>query len=516
MGCWTRSVRSSEGSSVAASTGRGLAGAAIAALLLLVPPTAIPASAQRPQPVHASVTLPAEHWAVEAARRAEALGLTHSFVPARRSVPRHVVAAALRDAVATAERERAELVPLTRGWLTRLESELPELTAAAGGPHLQGGRAYGRAMGERGRARPWRTYDGIQGGAPLPEDSGVRFGAVLAAGASPHLAAMLQPEAGSGGAELARGELVAGVRGVTLSLARTPVGYGYGGEGVVLAGRGAFDLIQLETPEPFRLPGALRHAGRFGVHAFLSRIREGRHPGDPYFYGIAGVWQPHPRASISILRGSMLGGDSIDTPVTVRNVARSFIGHNLLEFENEVVSGLFRYRLPSERWLPLTAYLEWGAEDAAGAWRDVPGRIFGVLVPAVPGAPALAIGAEYAAFGGSCCGNGPWYWHAWHPGGWVLEDRMLGHSLGGHGREVLGYTQVDLAPVDLRIVGRGFRRERLEENLFWPARAGQSSGASVQLQWRPTRSLELELSGSGEWGSGWSERVLGITASALF
>ncbi|HEX8243092.1 MAG TPA: hypothetical protein VF541_06345, partial [Longimicrobium sp.] len=73
----------------------------------------------------ASPTLPFEHWAVQAARRAEAMGLTR-FFPAQRAVPRAQVADALADAAANgfdpAVRRLAE------GWQARFREEFPEYT----------------------------------------------------------------------------------------------------------------------------------------------------------------------------------------------------------------------------------------------------------------------------------------------------------------------------------------------------------------------------------------------------
>src|SRR5206468_3168191 len=75
----------------------------------------------------ASPLLPFEHWAVRAARRAEAMGLTR-FFPAQRAVPRSQVARALADAARNAE--SPALRRLTAGWAARFVEEFPEYGAA--------------------------------------------------------------------------------------------------------------------------------------------------------------------------------------------------------------------------------------------------------------------------------------------------------------------------------------------------------------------------------------------------
>jgi hypothetical protein len=184
-----------------------------------------------------------------------------------------------------------------------------------------------------------------------------------------------------------------------------------------------------------------------------------------------------------------------------------------------------RLRLPTEDFLPLTLYLEWGAEDAAGAWWDVPGRVFGVSVPALPGLPEVEAGAEYARFSGFCCGNPPWYFHGEFLGNWVAEDVPLGHPLGGEGWEALAYLNADALDARLRLEARGFLRERSDAglftlqqagNLFAPARTGRSWGGSLDAAWRVTPSLEARVRLFRDAGDGWSEHRVGAGVDWLF
>jgi hypothetical protein len=468
----------------------------------------------------ASPELPADHWAVEALRRAEALGLIRDYLPAQRRVPRHTVAAALRQAADGAAGD-PRYAGLTAGWLARFSEEFPELAAApaAAQPRSLGQAARIAYVGHAGRAAAGTgVFVGSRTGAAwLPPISEPRGDVSAAAGFTPHLSVLVEPAATPDGLELPGWDVSAGWRSLTLSLGRQPIGYGYARTGgIVLAGTEAVTRVQLQTSGPVRIPGPLRLLGPVSFHGFGGWLSEPRHPGDPYLWGIAASVQPHARFTMSIHRTSIIGGDSIETPLTPRNFFRTFIGHNLFGFENEVFAAQLRYRLPTEGVVPLTVYTEWGAEDAAGAWRDVPGRLYGIAVPAVPGLPQLSLGAEYASFAESCCGNPPWYRHAWHSGGWVVEDRPMGHPLGGEGRQASFFSRAELLDSRVRLDAHAFQRRRSGENLFVPGREGTSSGLEMRGAWRVGTHAEAVASLSTEGGDGWTERSALIGVRAFF
>jgi hypothetical protein len=314
---------------------------------------------------------------------------------------------------------------------------------------------------------------------------------------------------------------------VALSVGAEPVGYGpAAGGGIVLSGAAALPRVEVQTTRPVTLPGILRVLGPASFHSFLTRLDERRHPGDPYLWGMRAALRPHPRLTVGVNRASIFGGDSVATPVDFESVGKMLLGILSPGFENQVVAADFRYRLPTEAVLPVTLYLEWGADDAAGAWWDVPGRVFGAYVPAVPGLEALAVGAEYTSFATLCCGNPGWYMHSALPGGWAAEGAPLGHPLGGEGREFLLYSHADLADARLRLDARAFRRDRGREgydmyphagNLYAPERAGTSTGVQAGGSWRLTRGTELRLSALREVGrGGWRSHELDLNASLIF
>jgi hypothetical protein len=467
------------------------------------PAAAGSASLALPRPRYrASPLLPPEHWAVRAAVRAEALGLAPGWLPAQGAVPRATVEAALRASAAG----EGPAAALAARWHARFVQEFPEYRpdAAGSGVHPLGGlvaAGYERAEG--------RVAPAIQDFSPGALDD--REGAVLRglAGVRAGRGLALWAELRSRHHDAVTGDAVAGAGAFALAVGRGTVAYGPGrGGGIVYAGAAPLPRVEVSTTRPLRLPGVLGRAGGIALHTFLSRAGGEREPGEPWLWGARLAVQPHRRFTVGINRGALFGGPPGD-PVTARNLAGMFVGVLRSEFENQVVSMDFRYRLPTERVLPATVYLEWGADDGAGAMFDVPGQVAGVFLPALPGVPALALGAELTRFGPRGDGNGPWYRHHLFMGQWARGDAVLGHPLGGQGHQATVYGEAELAGGRLRLDGMAFTRRRDDTNLFRPTRLGRSTGGALQALWRAGRHAELAAEVAVEDGGGWTEqRVL--------
>lgn len=512
---------------------------AVAALLAIcfVPP---PAAAAVPLRTGASDTsglalppasplLPPDHWAVRAANRAEALGLAPGYLPAQRAVPRAQVAAALREAEGRARAHAPKLASLAAAWWRRFRSEFPEYDGApgrGGGPALLGGRASLGYSGWSGGLRPATgLFEARTDPVPLADRSEAHTTASVAVSAAPWLALAAAPALSTDGAVLQRWDVVLAGGPLTVAVGEQPVGYGPGLGGGIVLSETPLRRVQLQTRRPVTLPGPLAWLGPASLHLFGSQLGGARHPGDPWFGGLRVALRPHPRLTVGVNRAALFGGDSIRTPTTPRNVARLLVGRHTGDFEDQVVSADARLRLPTERVLPATVYLEWGAEDASGGWWDVPATLVGVFLPALPAAPQVAIGAEWTRFAAHCCGNPPWYAHAAFPGGWANGDAPLGHPLGGEGSEALVYGNADLADSRVRLGGRLFRRDRgtvgfaetiqRAGNLYVPTRAGESWGGFLNAAWRIAGS-ELELDLFREAGAGWREQRVVAGATLFF
>ncbi|HVG44077.1 MAG TPA: capsule assembly Wzi family protein [Longimicrobium sp.] len=520
---------------------RGLWGAALIAVLSVrsaaqQPADTVPASAV-PDPVatvvdlregwlpdlHASPLLPFDHWAVQAARRAEAMGLTR-FFPAQRAAPRTAVARALEEAARNAR--TPALQQLTAGWITRFGDEFGEYERyrRLGPLTLLGGSAaagYDRATG---RLAPVAGYQGL--GArpqPLPNVSDPR--ASLALGLATEWASVSGEGAYRGGeAVLRRWDAAVGAGAFQLAVGREPVGYGYGhGGGIVFSNPDALPRVEVQTTRPIRLPWVLRGIGPVTVHSFAGPVNDpARHPTNPYLWGFRAAVQPHPRLTFAANRGSMFGGEG--DPTTVGRVLKMLVGVVRSQFENQVISLEGRYRLPTERVLPATAYLEWGADDAAGAMDETPGQVAGLFFPALPGVPEVGAGVEYTHYKAACCGHGPWYQNTTFPGAWAVRGRPLAHPLGGEGAEYAAYAQADLAGARLHLDGRAYLRDRRAAslvvygggNLFTPDREGRATGGTLDAALRLRPRADLRAGFALESGEGWREQSFHAALAWLF
>jgi hypothetical protein len=458
------------------------------------------------------------HWAVDALRRAEALGLVRDHLPAQRAVPLEVVERALREAVDAASERRPQLAPLAAEWHRRLVEEFPGVGGGYGrqpAAGLLGVRAGAGVETRRGAAGPGLgEFEPHRSGAlPLDDRTTLVGGAELVAVLGEHLGARVAPAVGADGVRLEAVELTAGLGGWTASVGRIPIGYAHGvGGGVTLTGHSALDAFGIQTRTPFRLPWVLGHLGPISFTTHFARLTEERHPGDPYFWSASGQFRPHRRVTLGIHRAAMFGGDHpVEQPVTFGKVVDMLIGRVAgVGFEDQIVSVSGRLHLPTEAVLPLTAYLEWGAEDAAGAWWAVPGRVIGLESPSLPFAPGVRAGVEYTHFEPSCCNNPKWYRHWSFHGSWAAGDRTLGHPVGGHGKEALVHASAQLLGAALRIDGRGYMRSRGAENLYAPGREGRSTGAAAGVEWRFSPRTELRLAADREDGRGWAETNLRV------
>jgi hypothetical protein len=470
----------------------------------------------------ASPLLPADHWAVQRVERLEALGLLR-YLPAQRSVPIYEVAGALEAARERARETGSPLAGLVEAWHGRLleegrgvegraTCEERGVERLAGSASLGFGARSGAGAPGLGQFPPVRT-----GTLPLPDRAGGLAGLDLLAALGPRAALRAAPVLGEDGPAFEALDLRTRWRWLSAAVGRHPIGYGGARSGaVVLSGVAPLDRLEAQTARPIAFPGPLSPLGVFTVHTFLGRLRESRHPGDPYLWGGRIAVQPHRRMTVAVNRAAMFAGDP-DHPVTAVNLLNLLIGRVAgVGFEDQVVSVGGWIHLPTESLIPLTFHLEWGAEDAAGAWRDVPGRVAGLTAPALPGLPEVALGVEYSSFGVSCCSNPPWFRHWSFPGSWASGDHPLAHPLGGAGREALLFSQVDLAGAGLHLDLRGYRRTREEENLFAPERAGGSTGVDADLTWRVRPDANLRLRFSREAGQGWAERSWNVGARYFF
>lgn len=450
--------------------------------------------------------LPADHWAVRAAARAEAMGLANGYLPAQRAVPLRTVQHVLTVAAVNADARGGAVESLAAGWLAQFDAEFPASAL------LPSSASIGYRE-ETGRLSPAVGYTTTrEDPRPLPDlssprltaSTGVEYGRLLL---------WSQGQADEDGVRFGRWEAAGLLGPVRLSVGRQPVGYGPGERGGIVFGGSTLPRFDAQTAHPIRLPGILHTlGGQATLHTFATRLGGDRHPTEPWLWGARFAFQPHSRLSFAINRGAIFGGDG--QTVTAGRLFGLAVGTIRNDFANQILSFEGRWRLPTDAFVPATVYAEWAADDGAGALDEMPARTAGLWIPAIPGFPQIGVGGEYTDFPAAVTGHGPWYFHDDFPGNWARGGNPLGHPLGGEGWEAAGYGQADLFGARLRLSARGFVRERGDEsyatlgggNLFAPERVGRSRGWSVDGAYR----LGPRLDARGSWyrdaGDGWRER----------
>jgi hypothetical protein len=460
----------------------------------------LPAQAQRA----ASPFLPADHWVHAALRDLEMRGAiaTESFDAGSRSVSvvhaiETFVRAASNPRVSTAVRQRAG----SYGVLLRDEFSEDEAARSAISVHSGGQFDYhdGRVAAGDGYYVEDRT--GAQ-----PRDDVNAAGARI--GFDGRASAFALTADGIVGADSRITSLqgIARVGDVQFWAGRRSLAFGPGSESIVINSNVTFDGAGLAVVRPVPVPGFL--PGQFNIEGFVARLDQVGHVDNPWFLGARLAYAPHPRFTAALSRGAVFGGDD-NAPVTFTNLMRMMIGlysGDASNFENQIISFDMRYRVPK---IPVVLYYEWGMDDGAGAWLDVPGIVAGITLPIEVGSVPVDLTLERASFAESCCGNPIWYRHHRFLGSWASDGVMIGHPLGGDGTEHAVALRATSPSGTLRGRVRAFTRERGDENVFSLERAGGSTGAELDVAVRANRRLELEINAHTEQGEGsWNETRL--------
>jgi hypothetical protein len=451
----------------------------------------------------ATAFVPADHWSVHAVDRLHAMGLAlPGTVRGQRSRSVAEVLATFRSAADSGDEGAL-------AWLRRFQTEfstesagpivLTHASLAGGAGALEGDVAHGiySTWGEEN----WT-------GARAREDRTAATGrGALLAGLGEYLAAAAIVSRGPLRTELRELYGVARIGPVGLWGGRRIQGYGPGTSGMVMTGSVPVDGAGIHL-EPVRLPWLLRYLGPVRADITLA-LPDANGPVDrPWFVLTRGSIEPHPRLGFGVTRGGMIG--AVDEDVSVLDVLLFLAGDHTdgSEFDNQVAAVDAWFRPPAGS-IPLLLYVEWGAEDSAGSWWDVPGIIAGAELASVPGLPWLSVLVERSSFEGSNSGNPPWYRHpiGYHEG-WSIRGELLGHPLGGHGQEWIAQARGHLLDGRLQLMTRGFARTRRAENVYAPERAGRSTGFAAEADLQLRAGIALQLAGSTESGSGWRSTAL--------
>ena len=488
-------------------------------------PAAAPA-ADAELPVYGvSPLLPPEHWAVRAASRLDGVGLVTGYLPANQAAPMYMVWAALDEGARRAEAERPAMAALARGWKEKFVQEWRGIDE----------KGLLRFLG--GQASAGYQYDGVTP-APAavppaawsltpPSDSTPFVAAEVAGALSDNLALLVAPVGTTWQVRWA-GELVTGIGPVSLSAGRAPgqTGFASPGGGVVLGGHALRDRVAFQIYRPVDI-----YIGLLTFDLSLSRLGSPHHASNTLLWEWSLQYQPVPRLTFGLQSGVMMGGATWEqltgSPFTVNDFLHAITFGGGGEQNNGAANNLFsiagRWRLPTEDWVPVTLYLDWGGDDNGGAWLQAPGIDAGLFIPSLPFAPEVSVGIEASFFGEVCkeqtggtfC-RSPGYSLNWytHSYSWTQGNLPLGHRMGGNGRELLLYASADLLDAKLLIRGDAFLRDRFSGNLYAPY-TGSSGGFDLQATWRVGIG-EVGVNGRLEAGKSWTAGSAGARVAVFF
>jgi hypothetical protein len=299
--------------------------------------------------------------------------------------------------------------------------------------------------------------------------------------------------------------LAASFGGITLWGGRRGLSFGATSRGgIVLGDAVRFDGGGLETAESLRLPSFLDALGDVRLSQTVARMDRSGDVDDPWFVATRISLAPHARLALGLNRGAIFGGEG-NVGVNARRVLLMLLGFSDVsgkdsDFENQVASIDAYWRLPAA--VPVALYGEYGTEDTGLAFVHVPAFILGIEAAPRRGSP-WSSALEHVRFANSTRDYPEWYRHGALGDGWSDEGDLIGHPLGGHGRETSVGVRYDEAPRRVSAALRLFARERGDENVFAPNRTGDALGGSAAIVWFPTAAMRTELTGAVERGAGW-------------
>jgi hypothetical protein len=450
--------------------------------------------------------LPPGHWTHDAVRRLNGLGVAPpssdpSLAPMTLQHALHVFSAARETAEAGGRPEIAALASAYADWLVagRAGAGAQRLRIAAGPVVLRGemraSQEHNPALDTVSAFHPDVASASVllEGGGPLP------LGLAWSLSAASVGDRLVVPVA-TISAALGPLDVWAGRQRLHFGVGRSggvTTGSGWHGAPHLYRSAGGVTGFGIATREPFHFPSFLRVLGPDRIEFAVGRAERAGDVEAPWVVMGRLIGTPFSRRfTLGLNRGAIFGGS--DRPVTLRRLFGVLIGEYSGDvdgarsaFENQVLSGVIRYRAPLGRAVPLEVLLEVGADDMAGAISEAPGIVAGFDVAALPGLGQVSLNMEYTRFAAGWEGNlRAWYRNGDFGGSWSDDGRLFGHPLGGHGEEAqvrIGYSAPERGTV---VAVTGFTRDRRTYNLYAPEREGRSHGGS----------LAVEMDGKSGWG----------------
>lgn len=223
-----------------------------------------------------------------------------------------------------------------------------------------------------------------------------------------------------------------------LSLGRQSLWWGQGRHGTLLLSNNArpLDMVRLTTPSPVSLPGLFRVVGPVRFDLFISRLEKARVVPEPYLAGMRLTVMPTDYLELGAARTIIFGGRG-QPHVGVNDFLEILAGENNAPGEADTSNQLAmldaRLTLPG----PLKAQLygEYGGEDEAGMFPIKTAWLAGLHLPAIAAGGRLSLRVEYADLSLQTART-RWYSHSLYRSGYTHRGSVLGHQIGGDGRDL--------------------------------------------------------------------------------
>jgi hypothetical protein len=257
--------------------------------------------------------------------------------------------------------------------------------------------------------------------------------------------------------------------------------------------------------------GSAASIGPWSGELFAGRVPRSGRVARPWLLGMRAHVRLHERFDAGVTRAAVFGG--VDgagiSPFTILGV---LAGTNLsrTHVDDQVASIDARWRPPT---LPVELYGEWGMHDVdPGVLIHVPAFTVGVRTLAKSGSGGIATALEHTHIAAACCENPPWYHHFDLSNGWTVDGALLGHPLGGQGREWRIALDGATSHSPILLHAAATLRSRGPENLLAPVRAGRSLAFEARADGRLSRSTGARAEIFVERGTGWRELRARIAA----
>ena len=461
----------------------------------------------------AAPLLPPGHWVRAALRRVESLAPSAPVSDLFGGNLTHVEAAEQLRKFSTEGSPGSRAIAAS--YLDLLEREFKDLAERK--PGLSQIAATVGATAGDGLAAPGNGFirgEDWTGARVLDDRDGVIAGATAAA-TSRYFGAQLIANYDVDELKLHGSHAVGRVKRISLWGGNRRLGFA-GEDGIVLSGMADFTGGGVYLNRPITFPWIFRYLGPFRFETMMSQLDSSGIVQDPLFWAARGSIQPLPNIILGLNRAAIFGGEGNGGSLAdVLEMIVGGYGGDAGEFENQVVSADARIVVQSEN-QPVEVYGEWASDDGSGMWYKAPAIRAGLLLPTLRAYRNGYVGIEGTVFfpKPDCC-NTYWYRNTFFRGSWSSGDVLLGHPLGGHGREVKLIAGTDEHYAKLRVRSQLFLRERGAENTFSPEREGNSFGAAVSILLR-VRQFEIGLNGDLENGDGWNSNRLVARVHAFF